>query len=78
MPDDRPPEGDMGRYVILLIVPVIIGFLIAVAVVVARGLGQRIDARRALLEAKRPDAALPPADLAAREESSDVAHRRIA
>ena len=69
----------MGRYVILLIVPVIIGFLIAAVVVVASGLRQRrIDARRALLEATPPDHARSPADPAAGEESSDLTHRRIA
>jgi len=69
----------MGRYVILLVVPVIIGVLIAAGVVVMSGLRQRrIDARRTLLEARRPDRALSPADAAAKEESSDLTHRRIA
>ena len=69
----------MGRYVILLIVPVIIGVLIAAGVVVINGLRQhRIDARRTLLEARRPDRALSPADSAVKEESSDLTHRRIA
>jgi hypothetical protein len=69
----------MGRYVILLIVPVIIGVLIAAGVVVISGLRQRrIDARRTSLEAGRPDRALSPADPAAKEESSDLTHRRIA
>ena len=69
----------MGRYVILLIVPIVIGVLIAAGVVVINGLRQRrIDARRTLLEARRPDGALSPADPAAKEESSDLTHRRIA
>ncbi len=69
----------MGRYVILLIVPVIIGVLIAAGVVVIGGLRQRrIDARRTSLEARRPDRALSPADPAAKEEPSDLTHRRIA
>jgi hypothetical protein len=69
----------MGRYVILLIVPVIIGVLIAAGVVVLDGLRQRrIDARRTLLEARRPDRVLSPADPAAKEESSDLTHPRIA
>jgi hypothetical protein len=69
----------MGRYVMLLIAPVLIGFLIAAAVVVINGLRQhRIDARHASLDARRPDRALLPADPAAREESSDLTRRRIA
>jgi hypothetical protein len=69
----------MGRYAILLIVPIIIGVLIAVGVVVISGLRQhRIEARRTLLEARRPDDALSPADPAAKEESPDLTHRRIA
>jgi hypothetical protein len=76
-PEDGPQEVDMGRYVILLIAPVIIGFLIAAAVVAISGLRQRrLDARRALLEATDP--ALSPAHPAARTESSDITRRRIA
>jgi hypothetical protein len=72
-------EPDMGRYVILLIVPIIIGALIAAGVVVINGLRQRrIDARRTLFEARRADGALSPADPAAKEESADLTHRRIA
>jgi hypothetical protein len=49
----------MGRYVILLIVPVIVGVLIATGALVINGLRQRhIDARRALLEARRRHPAL--------------------
>lgn len=44
----------MGRYVILLIAPVIIGVLIATGVVVTNGLRRRrIDVCRTLLEARR-------------------------
>ena len=69
----------MGRFVILLIAPVIIGFLIAAAFVAVNGLRQRrLDARRALLEASSPDPALSPPRSAARRESSDIARRRIA
>jgi hypothetical protein len=69
----------MGRYVILLIAPVFIGVLIAAGVVVINGLRQRrIDARRTLPEARRPDRALSPADPAVKKESSDLTHRRIA
>ena len=69
----------MGRYVLLLIAPVIIGFLIAAAVVATSGLRQRrLEARRALLEASSPDPALSLAHPAARTESSDITHRRIA
>jgi hypothetical protein len=57
----------MGRYVILLISPIIVGVLIAAGVVVINGLRQRrIDVRRTLLEARRPDRALSPADPAAK------------
>ena len=64
----------MGRYVILLIAPVIIGVLIATGVVVTNGLRRRrIDVRRTLLEARRLDRVLSP-----REKSSDLTHRRIA
>jgi hypothetical protein len=65
----------MGRYVILLIAPVIVGVLIATGAALINGLRQRrIDARRTWLEARRPD---PAADSAAREVS-ELTHRRIA
>jgi hypothetical protein len=68
----------MGRYVILLIAPVIVGVLLATGAVVISGLRERrIDARRTFLEARRPDPALSPADAAARE-ISELTHRRIA
>lgn len=58
----------MGRYVILLVAPIIIGVLIAAALVAINGLRQRhIDERLALLEERRPE-----------DESSDLTHRRIA
>jgi hypothetical protein len=42
----------MGRYVILLIAPAIVGVLLATGAVVISGLRERrIDARRTLLEA---------------------------
>jgi hypothetical protein len=51
----------MGRYVILLIAPVIVGVLLATGAVVISGPRERrIDARRTLLEARRPDPALSP------------------
>ena len=78
----------MGRYVILLIAPVIIGVLIAAGVVVVSGLRQRsidnglrlrrMEARRTLLEARRQDRALSAADHAATEQSADLTQRRIA
>ena len=69
----------MGRYAIVLIVPIIIGVLVAAGIAVINGLRQRsIDARRALLEARRPDGALSAAGPATKEESSDLTHRRIA
>ena len=69
----------MGRYAIVLIVPIIIGVLVAAGIAVINGLRQRrIDARRTLLEARRPDGAPSAAGPAAKEESSDLTHRRIA
>ena len=69
----------MGRYVIILIVPIIIGVLVAAGITVINGLRQRrIDAHRTLLEARRPDGALSAAGPAANEESSDLTHRQIA
>ena len=53
----------MGRYVILLLAPVVLGFVIAVAVVVATGWRQhRLDAREALLDAIPPDDAHAASD----------------
>jgi hypothetical protein len=78
MPEDGSEEVDMGRYVILLIAPVIVGVLLATGAVVISGLRERrIDARRTLLEARRPDPALSPADSAVREVS-ELTHRPIA
>jgi hypothetical protein len=78
----------MGRYVILLIAPIIVGLLVPAGVVVINGLRQRsidnalrqrrIEARRTLLELTRQDRALSAADPTAREQSSDLTHRRIA
>ena len=69
----------MGQYVVLLIVPVVIGVLIAAVVLVINGLRQRrIDTRRTVLEATRPDGALSPGDPASNDESSAAARRRIA
>jgi hypothetical protein len=71
----------MSRYVILLIVPVIIGILIAAGVVAINALRQRrIDARLASLDAAGGEDALSPADSPARSESADVnvTRRRIA
>jgi hypothetical protein len=68
----------MGRYIVLLIAPIVIGVLIAAAVVLISGLRERrIDARRTSLEMS-PDGALPPDDAAGEEESPQPAHRRIA
>jgi hypothetical protein len=72
-------EVDMGRYVFLLVAPVIVGVLIAAGALVIDGLRQRrIDARRVQLEARRPAPGLFPADTAGREVSSEPTHRRIA
>jgi type II secretory pathway pseudopilin PulG len=78
----------MGRYVILLIAPVIIGVLIAAGVVAFSGLRRRsidnglrqrrIEARRTLLEVRRQARALSPVEPIATEQSSDLTGRRIA
>jgi hypothetical protein len=74
----RQQEADMGRYVILLAVPFIIGVIIAVGVVALHELRERrIDARRALLEPDEPDDALQPTEPVA-DAASDLTHRRIA
>ena len=78
-PEDGSREVDMGRYVILLILPVIAGVLIAAGAILVSALRQhRIDVRRTLLEARRPNPALSLADAAAGEVSSELPHRRIA
>lgn len=67
----------MGRYVIPLILPVIAGVLIAAGAILVSALRQhRIDVRRTLLEARRPNLALSLADAAAGGVSS--AHPRLA
>jgi hypothetical protein len=69
----------MGRYVILLLVPVVVGVCIAVTVVLINGFrARRIDARHASLELSSPDGALSPADAAEEEASPPPTHRRIA
>ena len=70
----------MSGYVILLIVPVIIGILIAAGVVAISALRERlIDARLASVGTDAEDALSPP-DSPARDESADVnvTRRRIA
>jgi hypothetical protein len=71
----------MSGYVILLIVPVIIGILIAAGVVAISALRERlIDARLASLDATDAEDASSLADSPARDESADVnvTRRRIA
>jgi hypothetical protein len=69
----------MGRYVILLILPVIAGVLIAAGAILVNALRQhRIDVRRTLLEARRPNLALSLADAAAGGVSSELPHPRLA
>jgi hypothetical protein len=68
----------MGRYVILLAVPFIIGVVIAIGVVALHELRERrLDARLGPLEMDEPDAA-PLTTESASEEASDLTHRRIA
>jgi len=72
-------EVDMGRYVLLLVVPIVVGVLIAAAVILINGLRQRrIDAGLARLEASDREAALSAADRPAQEQSSNLGDRRIA
>lgn len=67
----------MSRYVVILIVPLIVGGLIAVTVLLANGLRERRERRRmALREARRLDS-LNYATLSARP-ASDGKDRRIA
>jgi hypothetical protein len=69
----------MGRYVILLLAPVVLGFVIAVAVVVAMGWRQhRLDAREALLDAIPPDDARAASAPTVTEEPSELPLRRKA
>jgi hypothetical protein len=68
----------MGRYVILLAVPFIIGVVIAIGVVALHELRERrLDARLGPLEMDEPDDA-PLTPESASEEASDLTHRRIA
>jgi hypothetical protein len=63
----------MGRYVILLLTPVVIGFVVAVAIVVATGWRQRrLDAREALLDATSPDDASAASDPTVTGEPSEL------
>ena len=68
----------MIRYVALLIGPLIIGALIAVAVLLINGLRERRErTRRELYEARRLDREPSSTDLAARS-APEVRDRRIA
>lgn len=67
----------MGRYVVLLIAPFIIGVLIAAALVLIEGLRQRGEARRVSLELERLER-LEHDDPQETESSPDLTHRRIA
>jgi len=68
----------MIRYVVLLIAPLIIGALIAVAVLLINGLRERRErTRRELYEARRLDREPSSTDLAARS-APEVRDRQIA
>jgi hypothetical protein len=68
----------MGRYVILLAVPFIIGVVIAIGVVALHELRERrLDARLGPLETDEMDDA-PSTTESASNEASDLTHRRIA
>ena len=67
----------MIRYVVLLIAPLIIGALIAVAVLLINGLRERRErTRRELYEARRLDRAPSSTDLAARSRNHIATPRR--
>jgi hypothetical protein len=69
----------MGRYVILLVAPIVLGVLVAAAVVIIGAMRERrLDARRTSLEMGRPDGVWSSADAAGEEESPHPTHRRIA
>ena len=68
----------MIRYVVLLVTPLIVGVLIAVAVLLINALRERRErTRRELYEARRLDRAPSSTDLAARS-APEVGDRRIA
>jgi hypothetical protein len=68
----------MGRYVILLAAPFIVGVVIAIGVVVLHELRERrLDARLGPLETDEPDDG-PLAAESNAQERSDLTHRRIA
>jgi hypothetical protein len=68
----------MGRYVVLLLAPFIIGVLIAAGLVLVEGLRRRLgDARRARLEAL-DDPELLDDGPDAEEQASELPRRRIA
>ena len=81
-----PPATTDGAHqaIVLLrpgftVAPIVIGILIAAAVMVSNGLRERrIDARLAPLEATGPEGPISAADGPPKEESSDLTHRRIA
>jgi hypothetical protein len=78
MLDHGPQEAGMGRYVILLIAPMVIGFLLAAVVLALSALRQRrIEAYGELTEESLAEPAQPPAEPAAREASARP-RRRIA
>ncbi len=68
----------MIRYVVLLVAPLVIGVLIAVAILLINGLREhRERTRRELYDARRLDRAPSSTDLAA-TSASKVRDRRIA
>jgi len=68
----------MIRYVVILVAPLIVGGLIAVAVLLINGLRERRErTRRELYEARRLDRVPSSTDLAARS-APEVRDRRIA
>lgn len=67
----------MGRYVVLLVAPFIIGALIAAGLVLIEGLRHRSETRRVSLELERLER-LERDDPDATESSPDLTHRRIA
>jgi hypothetical protein len=71
----------MSRYVILLLLPAVVGVLIAAGVAIVAWLWRhlsRLDSRDTFLETIRPDGGSSPGAAAETEPSRHLDHRRIA
>jgi|RhiMetdeSRZDD1v2_1073273.scaffolds.fasta_scaffold304111_3 hypothetical protein len=69
----------MGRYVIVLAIPIVIGVLIAAAVIIIGGLRQQRNvARLAPFDTQRPDGESLLADSPDKDKAAATTHGRIA